>query len=87
MSRLFIVVAPLLVYLYFDPSIIRVMSIGGSLLGGLLIIFVALMNIYLHKTNQKITIKPMIPHDMFWSWILIFVCSVGVLYQIMTLYK
>lgn len=86
LSRRTITVLPLLLYLYFDPNIIKTLSIAWWLLWGTLTILVALMNIRLHSTAQKVKIIPMIAYDQLRSRVLIIVCGVGVLYNIFALY-
>lgn len=80
-----ITMLPFLVYLYFDPNIIQVLSIAGWILGWLLTIIVAMMNIRLHSTAQKVKIISMIDHDKIRSRVLIVICGVGVLYNIFAL--
>ncbi len=87
LSRRTITVLPFLIYLYFDPSIIKVLSVTWWLLWGTLTILVALMNIRLHSTKEKVKIIPMISYDQIRSRILIVVCGVGVLYNIFALYR
>jgi amino acid permease len=86
MSRCLITIFPCLIYLYFDPSIMQVLGITGSLLGGILFILVALMNIRLHSTQQKVEIISMVDNDLVLSYILLVLCGIWVLYQIITLY-
>jgi amino acid permease len=86
MARCIITIFPCLIYLYFDPSIMQVLGISGSLLGGILFILVALMNIRLHSTQQKVDIINMLDNDLVLSYILLILCGIWVLYQIITLY-
>ena len=81
-----IVICPFLIILYFDINLIELLWIAGSLLWWLLFIFVCLLNIYLHRTNQKIKIIPMIENDIMRSRILCILCGIWVLYQILTFY-
>ncbi len=80
-------ILPFLIFLYFDPTLLNIISIWGSLLAWILFILVAILNIYLHNTKQKIKIIPMIKNDQFRSRVMIGVCLLGVIYQILSLYN
>lgn len=73
---------PILFYLYFEPSIIKIISSTWGILGWLLIVIVSIMNIRLHSTKQKVKIIPMISHDQIRSRLLFLIAGVGVLYHI-----
>lgn len=86
LSWILLVLLPFIIILYFDINLIELLGITGSLLWGLLFIFVCLLNIYLHRTKQKIKIIPMIKYDIIRSRILCVLCGVWVLYQVLTFY-
>lgn len=77
-----ITLLPLLFYLYFDPSIIKILSSTWGILGWLLIILVSIMNIRLHSTKQKVKIISMISYDQVRSRLLFLISGIGVLYHI-----
>lgn len=77
---------PFIIILYFDIGLVSLLGIAWSLLGWLLFILVCLLNIYLHTSHEKVTIIPMIKYDYIWSWILLILCSLWVLYQILSFY-
>lgn len=87
LSWVTIIILPLLIYLYFDPTIVKVLWIAGSFLWWLLTIMVAFLNIHLHRTKQKVKIIPMIQYDQIWSRVLVVVCWAWVLYQIVSMYS
>jgi hypothetical protein len=77
---------PFIFILYFDVGIVQLLGVAGSLLWWVLFILACLLNIYLHHTQQKVRIIPLIQNDQFRSWVLCILCSVWVLYQILSLY-
>ncbi len=81
-----IALLPFIFILYFDVTLLELLSVTGSLLGWLLFILVCLLNIYLHRSNQKVKIVSLIDHDQFWSRVILVVCSLWVLYQILSFY-
>lgn len=83
---IFITLLPFIFILYFTIWLIDLLWVAGSLLWGMLFILVCLLNIYLHTSKQKITIIPMIRYDYIRSWILCVLCSLWVLYQILSFY-
>jgi len=86
MSRILLVMVPFIIILYFNIQLGELLSITWSLLWWSLFMFVCLLNIYLHNTKQKIKIIPMIQYDITRSRILLIVCSIWILYQILTFY-
>lgn len=85
-SRIVVTLLPFIIILYFDIWIVSLLGIAWSLLGWILFILVCLLNIYLHTSQQKVTIIPMIKFDYMWSRILCVLCSLWVLYQILSFY-
>lgn len=81
-----ITLLPFVIILYFDIWLVSLLWIAWSLLWWLLFILVCLLNIYLHTSHEKITIIPMLKHDYIWSRILLILCSLWVLYQILSFY-
>ncbi len=82
----FVTLLPFIFILYFDIGIVELLWAAGSMLGWILFILACLLNIYLHHTQQKVRIIPLIKNDQLRSWILCVLCSIGVLYQILALY-
>lgn len=77
---------PFIIILYVDIGLLDLLWTAWSLLWGMLFLLACLLNIYLHRTQQKVRIIPMIGSDQTWSRILVIVCALWVLYQIASFY-
>ncbi len=85
-TRMVVTIVPFLIILYIDIGLLDLLWTAWSLLGWLLFFLVCLLNIYLHRTQQKVRIIPMIWSDQIWSWILAILCAIWILYQILSFY-
>lgn len=85
-TRIITTMIPFLIILYLDVGLVELLWTAWSLLWWILFFFVCLLNIYLHRTQQKVRIIPMISYDQTWSLILALVCAIGILYQVLTFY-
>jgi amino acid permease len=85
-TRVCVALLPFIIILYFNISLLQLLSVAGSLLGWLLFILVCLLNIYLHRSSQKVKVVSLIENDQFWSRCILVLCALWVLYQILSFY-